>query len=244
VRTPGAQEALTAHGVLVADEPRVHPGGSVRSDRFRRKPDISGAGTPRGCRRRAILVAVNTHTAAPSRLAALAHRWPLVVGLLAAAGIVLGGTTSAEPVAMVVVIAVSCYVAAVAFSRPWMAWAWVLAATVLVVAARLLDVSPVLVNGVAAVALLLVGVVRGVARPALTRQTVGLVVYGLLVVLALAITPGAGLVVAALTLIGHGAWDLWHLRRHRDQVSPSLAEACVALDVPAGVGVLVLASLV
>jgi len=180
----------------------------------------------------------------PRRLAAVARRWPLAVGLLAAAALVLSGPATAADLAMVVVIAVSCYVAAAAFSRPWMAWVWVLAGTVLVVAARLLDVSPVLVNGVAAVALIGVGVVRGVARPALARQTVGLVLYGLLVLLALAITPGAGLVLAALTLIGHGAWDLWHLRRHRDQVSPSLAEACVALDVPAGLAVLVLALVV
>jgi hypothetical protein len=34
-------------------------------------------------------------------------------------------------------------------------------------------------------------------------------------------------------------WDLWHLRRHRDVVSPSLTEACVALDVPLGLAVLV-----
>jgi hypothetical protein len=51
--------------------------------------------------------------------------------------------------------------------------------------------------------------------------------------------PTAGLVVVALTLVAHGIWDIWHLRRHRDLVSPSLAEACVALDVPLGLAVLV-----
>jgi TRAP-type C4-dicarboxylate transport system permease small subunit len=70
------------------------------------------------------------------------------------------------------------------------------------------------------------------------------VLYGALVLVALALPPGAGLVVAALALLGHGAWDVWHLRRHRDQVSPSLAEACVALDVPAGLAVLALAVVV
>jgi hypothetical protein len=180
----------------------------------------------------------------PRRLPALVRRWPVAVGLLAAVALVLGGSADREGVAMVVVIAVSCYLAAAAFGRPWMAWAWCAVATVLVVAARLLDVSPTLVNGLAAVALVVVGVVRGVARPALARQTAGLVLYGVLVLVALAIAPGAGLVLAALTLIGHGAWDLWHLRRHRDQVSPSMAEACVALDVPAGLAVLVLALVV
>ncbi len=183
------------------------------------------------------------HSAGPGRLADIARRWPIAVGLLAAAALVLGGSTR-EDVAMVVVIAVSCYLAAVAFARPWMAWVWCLPASALVVVARVLDLSPVLVNGLAALVLLVVGVVRGVARPALARQTAGLVVYGVLVLVALAIAPGAGLVLAALTLIGHGAWDLWHLRRHRDQVSPSLAEACVALDVPAGLAVLVLAAIV
>ena len=56
---------------------------------------------------------------------------------------------------------------------------------------------------------------------------------------ALLLAPTAGLVVVALTLVAHGIWDIWHLRRHRDLVSPSLAEACVALDVPLGLAVLV-----
>ena len=57
---------------------------------------------------------------------------------------------------------------------------------------------------------------------------------------ALLLSPGVGLVLAALTLIAHGVWDVWHLRSHRDTVSPSLAEFCVALDVPLGLAVLVL----
>jgi len=56
---------------------------------------------------------------------------------------------------------------------------------------------------------------------------------------ALLLAPTVGLVVVALTFIGHGVWDLWHLRAHRDLVSPSLAEACVALDVPVGLAVLI-----
>ncbi|MHC1562771.1 hypothetical protein ACR9E3_27725 [Actinomycetospora sp. C-140] len=185
------------------------------------------------------------HATRPARLSAvLRRRWPVAVGLLAAVAIVLAGPLGPADVATGVAVAVSCYLAAAAFSRPWMAWAWCGVGTVLVVASRLLDVSPILVNGVAAVALVVVGIVRGAARPALARQTAGLVLYGALVLVALTVPPGPGLAVAALALIGHGAWDLWHLRRHRDDVSPSLAEACVALDVPAGVAVLLLAFVV
>jgi hypothetical protein len=179
-----------------------------------------------------------------SRLAALARRWPIAVGLLAAVALLLAGPLGPADVAIGVVIAVAAYLAGVATGRPWMAWVWCAVGTVLVVAARLAGVSPVLVNGVAAGVLVVLGVARGVARPALLRQTAGLVLYGGLVLVALALPPTAGLVLAALTLAGHGAWDVWHLRRHRGDVSPSLAEACVALDVPAGAGVLVLAVLV
>jgi hypothetical protein len=77
------------------------------------------------------------------------------------------------------------------------------------------------------------------ARPALTLEVAGLLLYGSISVGALLLAPTAGLVVVAATVIAHGIWDLWHLRRHRDLVSPSLAEACVALDVPLGLAVLV-----
>ncbi|GAA4861312.1 hypothetical protein GCM10023203_05870 [Actinomycetospora straminea] len=184
------------------------------------------------------------HASDGSLLRALARRWPIAVGLLAAAASVLTGPNSAADPALIVVIAASCYVAAAAFARPWTAWAWVGVATVLVVAARLLDVSPVLVNVVTGTALVVLGVVRGVARHALRRQTAGFVGYGLVALVALALPAGPGLVLAALTLMAHGVWDLWHLRRHRDQVPPALAEACIALDVPAGLAMLVLAVLV
>jgi hypothetical protein len=95
--------------------------------------------------------------------------------------------------------------------------------------------------GVTAVALVAVGLLRARTRPAVTLETAGLLLYGALAVLALLLAPAVGLVVVALTLIAHGVWDVWHLRRHRDLVSPSLAEACVALDVPLGLAVLVVA---
>jgi hypothetical protein len=187
---------------------------------------------------------MTTESTRPTPFAALRRRWPVPVGLLAAGGLVLTGPLGPADVAIAVVIAVSCYLAAVAFSRPWMAWVWCAVGSVLVAASRLAGLSPILVNGVVAVALVGVGVVRGVARPALARQTGGLALYGALVLVALAVAPGPGLVLAALALIGHGAWDAWHLLRHRDDVSPSLAEACVALDVPAGLVVLASALLV
>jgi hypothetical protein len=170
----------------------------------------------------------------------LAHRWPTVVGALAAVGMILADPNRVA-VALVVAIATTCYVAAAVFARPWMAWAWIPIASVVVVAGKLVDVEPMVATGVAAAALVVAGLARPTTRPAATLETAGLLVYGAFTVAALLLAPSAGLVVVALTLVAHGAWDMWHLRRHRDLVSPSLAEACIALDVPLGLAVLVMA---
>jgi hypothetical protein len=188
-----------------------------------------------------MLAAMTTHTNSPrpsARLAVPAHRWPSVVGVLAAAGTFLTGPDHVS-VALVVAIAATCYLAAAAFSQPWMAWAWIPLSFVVVLAGALVELDPMVTTAVSAAALVVLGLLRGASRPALTLELAGLLLYGAAAVSALLLAPVAGLVVAALTLVAHGVWDLWHLRRHRDLVSPSLAEACVALDVPLGLAVLV-----
>lgn len=167
----------------------------------------------------------------------LAHRWPTALGLVAALAIFLASPENAD-VALVAAIAATCYVAAATFALPWMAWAWIPIGFVVVAAGRLVGLDPLVATGVAAVALAAVGLLRARTRPAVTLETAGLLLYGALAVTALLLAPAVGLVVVAVTLVAHGAWDLWHLRRHRDLVSPSLAEACVALDVPLGLAVL------
>ena len=163
----------------------------------------------------------------------LAHRWPTAVGLIAAVAIFLESPDRAE-VALVAAIAATCYVAAATFALPWMAWAWIPIGFVVVAAGRLVGLHPLVATGVTAVALVAVGLLRTRTRPGVTLETAGLLLYGALAVLALLLAPAVGLVVVALTLIAHGAWDLWHLRRHRELVSPSLAEACVASTCRSG----------
>lgn len=188
-----------------------------------------------------MLPAMTTHISSPRpsvRLTALVHRWPSAVGFLAAVGMVLIGANRAS-VALVVAIAATCYVAAAAFSLPWMAWAWIPLSFVIVLAGVLVELDPLVATAGSAAVLIVVGLLRGAARPAMTLEAAGLLLYGSIAVGALLLAPTAGLVVVALTLVAHGIWDIWHLRRHRDLVSPSLAEACVALDVPLGLAVLV-----
>jgi hypothetical protein len=177
---------------------------------------------------------------APVALTDLAHRWPTAVGFLAAVGIFLA-STDRTAIALVVAIAATCYVAAATVGRPWMAWAWIPLAFVVVVAGWLVGLDPVAATAVSAGALVVVGLLRQSTRPAVTLETAGLLIYGAVAVGALLLAPAVGLVVVALTLVAHGLWDIWHLRQHRDLVSPSLAEACVALDVPLGLAVLAVA---
>ena len=195
--------------------------------------------TPLGYARGATIPDMTTHTTS-SPLGALVRRWPSVVGLLAAVVLFLTGMDRAS-VAVAVAAAATCYLAAAAFASPWMAWAWIPMSVVVVAAGALAGVDPITATAGSAAVLIVLGLLRGAARPALTLELAGVLLYGGFAVGALLLAPTAGLVVVALTLVAHGIWDLWHLRRHRDLVSPSLAEACVALDVPLGLAVLVAA---
>ncbi len=164
---------------------------------------------------------------------ALIHRWPTLLGVAVAILNVFGGT-GREELATIIVVAASCYLAAAALGLPWMAWAAIPVAGLVVTGAELIGWNRFVVLGAVAAALVLTGLLRGVRRRPLTAQTVALLGYGAVAITALLLAPTVGLVLAALGLIGHGAWDLAHLRRP-DVVSPSLAEFCVALDVPLGI---------
>ncbi|GAA4288202.1 hypothetical protein [Georgenia daeguensis] len=176
----------------------------------------------------------------PPRWHAAAHRWPAVVGL-AAAALVLVGTPDREVPALVVGVAALCYLGAAALGRPWVAWALVPALAALVTVAELLGVAWWAAVAGAAVVLLVAGVLRGAPRAPLSAQSAALLGFGGLAAVALLLdAPRIGLALAGLTLATHAVWDAVHLRR-RQVVPRSLAEACLFLDVPAGVGFVALA---
>lgn len=170
------------------------------------------------------------------RWRAVLRRWPTLVGLLAAASQILTGADRTT-VAIVVAVAVTCYLAAAALRRPWVAWAAIPGCVLAITLGDLLGAEPLTSLAVLAAALVVVGLITRASRAALTAETAALLVYGGLAVTGLAIAPTVGLVLVAVTLIAHGIWDAIHLRR-RAVVSPSLAEFCIALDVPLGLAVL------
>ncbi|MEV0731630.1 hypothetical protein [Polymorphospora sp. NPDC050346] len=178
--------------------------------------------------------------AGAARWSAVLHRWPSVLGLAAATTMLATGA-SRETLSVIVSVAALCYLGAAAFDRPWMGWAGVGAAPVVIVVSELAGLPWWSGLAVAAGGLVVVGLVGGVPRPPLTAQALALLGYGGLAVAALFLPPQVGLVLAGLVLTAHGVWDVIHYRR--DQVVPrSLAEFCVLLDVPLGLGFLVLAA--
>lgn len=179
---------------------------------------------------------IPTHGRAPTGARAVLARWPSLLGLVAAVAMLLAGADRTT-VAITVAVAAVCYLAAAALDRPWAAWAAIPATTVVIFAGALLGAQPLVSLTVTAVALVGVGLLTRAPRAAVTAQSVAALIYGGLVVVGLALAPTIGLMLVAVTLVGHAGWDLLHLRRGI-VVPGSLAEACLALDVPLGLAVL------
>ncbi len=170
------------------------------------------------------------------------HRWPTALGL-AAAAVALRGDAGAETPAIVVCVATLCYLGAASLGRPWIAWAAIPGGTAAVVVGELVGATWWAGLSAAALVLLAAGLTGRARRPDTVRQTIATVGFGVPVVSAvLLLAPRAGLVVAGLVLAGHAVWDLVHLRTGR-VVPRSLAEFCMALDVPLGLGFVLLAVL-
>jgi hypothetical protein len=183
---------------------------------------------------------MNDTRTAPARTAPpwLLRRWPTAGGLAVAVAALL--TVADRDTAVTCVwVAVLCYLAAAALDRPWMAWVAVPAGSVVVTVGEIAGVGRWVLLGAAAAALVVVAVIVGAPRRQLITQYVAGVVYCALAFAALALEPDAGLVVAGLVLAAHGAWDAVHHRR-KAVVSRSLAEACMALDLLLGLGLVVL----
>ena len=129
--------------------------------------------------------------------------------------------------------------AAAAFDRRWIAWAAIPIASALAVASGLTGIDPWFVLGGASVVLVVIGLLRPASRAALIPQSVAMVAYGGVALASLTLGPIAGAVLASLALMAHAIWDVIHYRR--DVVVPrTLAEACLFLDIPLGVAVIVL----
>jgi hypothetical protein len=169
----------------------------------------------------------------------LAHRWPTALGVAVAALIAFDLQDGRELAALTVLMAL-VYLGAAALDRRWSAWVVLLAGiAVLTVVPSTSQVVPSVGFLVAALVFLVVGVAHGQwRRPGgLPLQTVGMLAFGSIVLVALYVEPVLGGILVAIGLLGHAAWDAVHYARNR-VVTRSYAEFCAVLDLLVGAAVL------
>lgn len=173
----------------------------------------------------------------------LTAAWPVVLGL--AGGALVWGMDVASAAQLMPVLPL-LYVATFSLRRRGATWPLWGLSFVYVVLLQLQSVVGLGVGlAVAAVAFAAWGLVRAV-RGELEWKELALQYAALVTWLTLAFAgastagsaPGVARVVVAVGWIGHGVWDLWHLRRDA-VVSRSFAVWCAVFDAILGVSVLV-----
>lgn len=176
----------------------------------------------------------NTHVRRP-----ILGYWPAALGLVAATFQIITGVAT-DAVAITVAAAASCYLAAAALGRPWIAWAWIPVASIVVITSEIVGLSWWVGLAVFAIVLVVVGVMRRAHLRPLTAQGLAMLGFGGLAVIAVLLSPRLGLALAGVALVSHAGWDYIYWRRNT-VVPRSLAEFCFVLDIPFGIAAIVLA---
>ncbi len=169
----------------------------------------------------------------------LIHRWPTALGIAIAALAAFDLDDGTEFAALTVLMAL-VYLGAAALDRRWSAWVVLLAGllpTFFIPSTS--RVVPSVVLLVAALVFLVLGVARGqLVKPGgLPLQTVGMLAFGSIALVALYVDPDLGGRLVAVALLGHAAWDAYHFLRNR-VVPRSYAEFCAVCDLLLGAAIL------
>jgi hypothetical protein len=170
----------------------------------------------------------------------LSHRWPTALGIALAALAAFDVDDGLQFATLTVLLAL-VYLGAAALDRRWSAWVLLLAGLMLtsfIPSSSGIDLSVVLLV-VAAPVFLVLGVARGQLRKpgGLPLQTVGMLAFGSIVLVALYVDPDLGGKLVAFALIGHAGWDAYHFLRNR-VVPRSYAEFCIFVDLLLGAAIL------
>ncbi len=166
---------------------------------------------------------------------ALANRWPtaLAIGMSAAT---LGGGKSDDSIggfSEALLLLPMLYVIVAAIRRPQFSWVILGVLLTLVIVLRAVDVVPpsaVLVM-VSLVVLVWAGLHGRLHKPDILRlQALGMIGFGAVALVGLAVDPDIGRYLVAAGWFLHGMWDIAHLRADR-VVQRSWAEWCAVVDV-------------
>ncbi|HEY1179505.1 MAG TPA: hypothetical protein VGF17_25395 [Phytomonospora sp.] len=167
-------------------------------------------------------------------------RWPTFAAIAASAAMVLDDGDGAEPLIQLFPLLPLVYLLVAKLERPKATWPTVLLGSLLIGVLRFLDVIPAssVLFGIALVVLVW-GVVDGHSRTSATfrLQALGMLAFGALGLVALAVEPELARYLIAAGWLFHGVWDFWHLKTGKVVVR-SYAEACGVIDVLVGLGLI------
>ncbi|MER5650168.1 hypothetical protein [Streptosporangium sp. NPDC002524] len=169
------------------------------------------------------------------RVRRLLDRWPTALAL-ALSAVTFGGTGSDEGVASfasILLLLPLLYLLVAKLEARRATWPLLVAGMAGVVALRWLDViEPAVVFSAVALIVLLWSVVDGhMFRSGTFRvQALGMLAFGALGLIGLAVHPDLGRYLVAAGWFFHGVWDFVHLRRDK-VVARSFAEWCGVIDV-------------
>ncbi|HEY4421883.1 MAG TPA: hypothetical protein VGN22_20335 [Pseudonocardia sp.] len=183
-----------------------------------------------------------TRTTGRGVLAAVAKRWPTVLGVALGVDIFIGAITqdTARSYAEMLLMLPLIYLLVAVLGRRRATWPVLAVLTALLVALRLLDrVEPFVVLLAVALAVAMWGSSHGRHRERDFRlQLAGMAGFGALALAGLAVDPDLARYLVAAGWLAHGVWDWVHLAKDR-VVSRSFAEWCGALDVMIGAGLII-----
>ncbi|MBC6461095.1 hypothetical protein [Actinomadura sp. HBU206391] len=179
-----------------------------------------------------------TKSESPSRAKALTRRWPtaLAVGLSALS---VGGGGSGDvsaavgPYGEILLLLPLLYLIVTQTGRPQATWPVLAVLVMAMIVLWALDVvAPPVVLIAAALVLLVWGTVGGTphGRATFGVQAVGMLIFGALALVGLAVDPELGRYLVAAGWFFHGAWDFVHLRLGK-VVSRTFAEWCGVIDI-------------
>jgi hypothetical protein len=173
--------------------------------------------------------------AASGWLAALRRRWPTLLALLMSVA-TLGSTDTDDSVhglTEVLLLLPLLYLILAVVQRRGASWPVLVGLLAGMVALREQDwIAPSTALIVVALAVLVLGAERGHLRGSsmFRVQTLGMVGFGAIALIGLAVDPDIGRYLAAAGWFGHGVWDYVHLRADK-VVSRSFAEWCAVIDI-------------
>ncbi|WP_089212231.1 hypothetical protein [Streptosporangium subroseum] len=189
----------------------------------------------------ALDTAAHRQTRSARIVAALVHRWPTWLAI-AFAAVLSSDLDDGREFAFLVFILALGYLATAVIDRPGAIWSVLGVLMAAVVLMRVLSGDPWPILIVTALALIMVGLVRGqLRRPgAFALQSPAMFVFGAIALGALHVHPDLGRYLVAAGLLGHAAWDAAHWRADGIVTRP-FAEWCGVLDLLLGLAVLFLA---